>query len=99
VQDGSRVIQPMSGLFGCRLGAEKRKDQCRALLRWAMRDLATNAKANLVIVGGFNEGQPDSHRHDLAVLFRAWPPRVDNSNFTMGKARTHARGKRYTLTL
>ena len=37
-------------------GVEKQRDQCRALLRWAMRHLSGDPKANLVILGDFNEG-------------------------------------------
>ena len=38
-------------------GADKQVEQNRALLRWAMRHLATRPKANLVILGDFNEAQ------------------------------------------
>ena len=37
-------------------GIEKQKNQCRALLKWAMRHLSGDPKANLVILGDFNEG-------------------------------------------
>src|SRR5947208_4160556 len=34
-------------------GVEKQRNQCRALLRWAMRHLSGDPKANLVIMGDF----------------------------------------------
>ncbi len=37
-------------------GVEKQRNQCRALLRWAMRHLSGDPKANLVTMGDFNEG-------------------------------------------
>jgi hypothetical protein len=39
-------------------GAEKQVEQNRALLQWAMGHLSKNPKANLVILGDFNESKP-----------------------------------------
>ena len=36
-------------------GVEEQRNQCRALLRWAMRHLSSDSKANVVIMGDFNE--------------------------------------------
>jgi endonuclease/exonuclease/phosphatase family metal-dependent hydrolase len=56
-------------------GIEKQRNQCRALLRWSMRHLSGDPKANLVIMGDFNEGQPvGSADQALAVLFQSQPP-------------------------
>jgi endonuclease/exonuclease/phosphatase family metal-dependent hydrolase len=56
-------------------GIEKQKNQRRALLRWAMRHLSGNPKANVVIMGDFNEGHSvGSDSQALDVLFQAKPP-------------------------
>jgi hypothetical protein len=53
-------------------GVAKQREQCRALLRWAMRHLATNPKANVVILGDFNEGHPVARsKHSRCSLKRA----------------------------
>ena len=81
-------------------GAEKQKDQCRALLRWAMRHLAKNPQANLVIMGDFNEGKPvGSEAQALSVLFQARPQMVDAFSLVRGKVATHADGKAYDRIL
>ena len=81
-------------------GIEKQKDQCRALLRWAMRHLAGNPKANLVILGDFNEGQPvGSDRQSLAPVFQSKPPMVDALSTLSGKISTHTDGKAYDRIL
>lgn len=77
-------------------GQQKQVEQCRALLRWAMHHLAKNPKANLVILGDFNEGKPvGSADQALAVLFQTKPPMFDALNTVDGKAATHADGKAY----
>lgn len=77
-------------------GAEKQVEQNRALLRWAMRHLSKNPKANLVILGDFNEARPaGSREQSLAVLFQAKPPMVDALSALPGKVRTHTDGKAY----
>ena len=77
-------------------GSEKQKEQNRALLKWALRHLAKNPQANVIILGDFNEvhpvGNPDQ---SVAVLFQARPPLVDALTFVKGKPRTHADGKAY----
>ncbi len=81
-------------------GIEKQKNQCRALLRWAMRHLSGNPKANVVIMGDFNEGHPvGSDEQALAVLFQAKPPMVDALSTLSGKVATHADGKAYDRIL
>lgn len=76
-------------------GAAKQKDQNRALLRWVMRHLAQNPKANLAILGDFNEGTSSGPGQALAVLFQAKPPMVDVFDSLTGRPRTHANGKAY----
>lgn len=77
-------------------GEKKQADQCRALLRWSMRHLATDPKANLVILGDFNEGQVvGSQDGAVAVLFQARPPLVDALSTLTGKIATHADGNAY----
>ncbi len=77
-------------------GEKKQVEQCRALLKWAMRHLSTDPKANLVILGDFNEGQPVGDGGSaLAVLFQAKPPMVDALSMLTGKVATHADGKAY----
>jgi len=81
-------------------GVEKQRNQCRALLRWAMRHLASDPKANLVIMGDFNEGHPvGSDKQALAVLFQAKPPLVDGLGILNGKISTHTDGKPYDRIL
>jgi hypothetical protein len=77
-------------------GIEKQRSQCRALLRWAMRHLSSNPRANLVIMGDFNEGQPVGNSDQaLSVLFRARPPLVDSFSGLTGKVSTHTDGHAY----
>jgi endonuclease/exonuclease/phosphatase family metal-dependent hydrolase len=77
-------------------GGEKQVEQCQALLRWAMRHLASNPKANVVILGDFNEGHPvGSPEQSLAVIFQSKPPMVDALSTLSGKIRTHTDGKAY----
>jgi hypothetical protein len=55
-------------------GKAKQLGQNRALLRWAMWHLSSDLKANLAIMGDFNEGQPVGSDHQaLAVLLQAKP--------------------------
>ena len=77
-------------------GHEKQVEQCRALLRWGMRHLATDPKANLVILGDFNEGKPVGRAdQSLAVLFQTRPPMCDALSMVDGKVATHADGRAY----
>ena len=81
-------------------GIEKQKNQCRALLKWAMRHLSGDPKANLVILGDFNEGHPvGSDSQALDVLFQAKPPLVGTLSTLSGKISTHAAGKAYDRIL
>jgi two-component system chemotaxis response regulator CheB len=81
-------------------GIEKQKSQCRALLRWAMRHLSGDLKANVVILGDFNEGHPiGSDSQALDVLFQAKPPLVDALGTLSGKITTHTDGKAYDRIL
>lgn len=74
----------------------KHVEQNRALLRWAMGHLAQNPKANLVILGDFNEGKPaGSAKQDLSVLFQAKPPLVDTLTLAAKPMHTHSDGKAY----
>ena len=62
-------------------GIEKQKNQCRALLKWAMRHLSGDPKANLVILGDFNEGHPvGSESQALDVLFQAKPSQIGRAS-------------------
>ena len=81
-------------------GKAKQVDQNRALLRWSMRHLSKNPKANLMIMGDFNEGlKPGEPDQALAVLFKAKPPLIDSFDFLQGKAVTHANGGAYDRIL
>jgi endonuclease/exonuclease/phosphatase family metal-dependent hydrolase len=81
-------------------GSEKQKEQNRALLRWTMRHLAQNPKANVMILGDFNEGKPvGSPEQNLAVLFQSRPPMVDVFDHFKGKTVTHAGGGAYDRIL
>jgi hypothetical protein len=74
-------------------GDAKQKEQNRALLRWVMRHLALKSKANVMIMGDFNEGQPPGSKdQNLAVLFQARPPMIDVFDHFKGKAVTHSSG-------
>lgn len=77
-------------------GEKKQVEQCRALLRWAMRHLAGDPKANLVILGDFNEGRAvGDSGSTLGVLFQSRPPMVDALGLLNGKVATHTDGKAY----
>jgi hypothetical protein len=81
-------------------GIEKQRNQCRALLRWAMRHLSGDPKANLVILGDFNEGKPvGSNGQAVSVLFQARPPMADAFTAHSGKISTHTDGKAYDRIL
>ena len=77
-------------------GVEKQVEQNRALMRWAMGHLAKNPKANVVILGDFNEakhvGDPNQA---LAVIFKSQPPMFDALSTLTGKVKTHTDGKAY----
>ena len=76
--------------------AAKQRDQNRALLRWSMRHLAGKPKANVVILGDFNEGKPPGRPdQSLAVLFDARPPMVDAFDRLTGRLATHHDGRAY----
>lgn len=81
-------------------GVDKQRNQCRALLRWAMRHMAKDPKANLIIMGDFNEGHPvGSSSQALSVLFQAKPPLVESLTTLEGKISTHTDGKAYDRIL
>ena len=64
------------------------------------RHLSGDPKANVVIVGDFNEGKPvGSDDQALAVLFQAKPPLVDALSTLSRKVSTHADGKAYDRIL
>ena len=68
-------------------GEAKQKEQNRALLRWTMRHLAKSPKANVIIMGDFNEGKPaGSPEQNLAALFQAKPPMIDAFDHFKGKS-------------
>lgn len=74
-------------------GDEKQKDQNRALLRWVMRHLAKDSKANVMIMGDFNEGKSvGSPEQNLAIIFQARPPMIDVFDHFKGKPVTHSSG-------
>lgn len=59
-----------------------------------MRHLAKDPKANVIIMGDFNEGKPvGSPEQALAPLFAAKPPMIDAFTHLKGKAVTHASGE------
>ena len=67
-------------------GVEKQRNQCRALLRWAMWHLSGDPKANLVIMGDFNEGQQVGSLEDaLAVLKMALAELPENPLKMLGQ--------------
>ena len=65
-----------------------------------MRHLSGDPKANLVILGDFNEGHSvGSDSQALDVLFQAKPPLVDALGTLSGKVATHTDGKAYDRIL
>lgn len=77
-------------------GEKKQQEQISALLKWSMRHLAKEPKANLIIMGDFNEGQPvGSEKQRLKILEQARPPLVDALSSLSGRVKTHADGKAY----
>ena len=68
----------------------------RRPLKWFMRHLAKDPKANVVIVADFNESHPvGSEKQTFRYLFQARPPFFDALSSLSGKIRTHADGKAY----
>jgi hypothetical protein len=62
--------------------------------------LSGDPKANLAILGDFNEGEPvGSDSRALAVLFQAKPPMVDALSTLSRKISTHTDGKAYDRIL
>ncbi|MGV3772173.1 MAG: endonuclease/exonuclease/phosphatase family protein [Verrucomicrobiales bacterium] len=81
-------------------GEAKQISQNQALLKWAMRHLGQDPKANIVILGDFNEGQPvGSDKQSLAVLFKSKPPMIDPMSSLLGKPKTHVNGGAYDRIL
>lgn len=65
-----------------------------------MRHLSGDPRANLVIMGDFNEGHPvGSDSQALAVLFQARPPMVDTLGTLTGKISTQTDRKAYDRIL
>ena len=66
------------------------------LMKWAMRHLSGDPKADMVITGDFNEGHPvGADAQALAVLFQAKPPMADALSTLSGKISIHSDGKAY----
>jgi hypothetical protein len=81
-------------------GVAKQNEQNQALLRWSMRHLAKDPKANLVILGDFNEGGAvGSPSQSLAVLFQAQPALIDVFDHFKGRPVTHTAGKAFDRIL
>lgn len=75
------------------ISQEKQMGQNEALLKWSMRHLADDPRANVMILGDFNEQKPaGSKEQSLAPLFKAVPPFVDPFDQLKGKIATHAAG-------
>ena len=79
---------------------ERQPGQPRVLFRWATWHLSGDPKANLVVLGDFNEGHPvGSEVQALAVLFQARPPMVDSLSTLSVEIPTHTDGKAYDRIL
>ena len=78
----------------------EQEDQCKALKKWADGRLAKNPRANLVILGDFNETKPPGDTNaSVALLAQATATMRDAFSVAGGKFRTHANGKAYDRIL
>ena len=78
----------------------EQQDQTAALEKWADGRLANNPRANIIILGDFNETKPPGDAAAaLAVLAQPAGPLCDSFVVTGGRFRTHANGKAYDRIL
>jgi endonuclease/exonuclease/phosphatase family metal-dependent hydrolase len=78
----------------------QQQDQNKALKKWANDRLAKNPRANLVILGDFNESKfPGDAAASLAALVPPVGPLRDSFSVAGGRFRTHANGKAYDRIL
>jgi endonuclease/exonuclease/phosphatase family metal-dependent hydrolase len=81
-------------------GVEKQVKQNEALKTWAEEQLAKNPRANVVILGDFNETKnPGDAGQSIECLVRDGRPLVDALTFASGKIKTHADGHAYDRIL
>jgi hypothetical protein len=81
-------------------GKLSQQDQTGALKKWADAQLAKNPRANVIILGDFNETKaPGDTNAALALLVEPAGPMQDAFVLTGGKFRTHASGKAYDRIL
>jgi hypothetical protein len=78
----------------------EQQDQNAALKKWADGRLANNPRANIIVLGDFNETKPPGDAAAaLAVLEQPAGPLRDSFLVTGGRFRTHANGKAYDRIL
>lgn len=81
-------------------GVEKQQKQNEALKLWAEKQLAANPRANVIVLGDFNEGKkPGEAGQSLECLVRDGKPLVDSLTLAAGKIKTHADGHAYDRIL
>lgn len=74
----------------------EQEDQCQALKKWANGRLAKNPRANIIILGDFNEAKlPGDPNASVAALAQPAGAMRDSFQVMGGRFRTHANGKAY----
>ena len=74
----------------------EQQDQCKALKKWADGRLANNPRANLIVLGDFNEPKPPGDAEaGVAALAQSAGAMRDAFSVAGGNFRTHANGKAY----
>jgi hypothetical protein len=74
----------------------QQQDQNTALKKWADGRLAKNPRANLIVLGDFNEAKPPGDTNaSIAALTQPAGPMRDSFSVTGGSFRTHANGNAY----
>jgi endonuclease/exonuclease/phosphatase family metal-dependent hydrolase len=78
----------------------EQENQCKALKKWADSELAKNPKANVIILGDFNDAKPvGSEESPLAPLLASAGSLFDSFSRSDRTFHTHANGRAYDRIL
>ena len=83
-----------------KLAKTEQENQCKTLKKWANAELTKNPKANVIILGDFNDSKPvGSEESPLAPLLSPAGPLCDVFSRTDQTFHTHANGRAYDRIL
>lgn len=83
-----------------KLARLEQENQCKALKKWADSRLAKNPKANVIILGDFNDAKaPGDGESPLAPLLAPTGPLLDTFSVVNRIFHTHANGRAYDRIL